>query len=267
MKRQICFLMVVLLLAGCKTTKHIQRAQDVKTDPNRQLVEQVIAVQPSFRSLQVAKAKFKLDYEKHSYNVSGSINILTDSAIVLSLQPLLGIELYRMEIQPQQITVIDKMNRRYVRMSYDELQKQTGLNVEFKDIQALLCNQIFTVGTPQAELPNKKALVKDGLTEQQILYTDDKLNYTFTIDKKSLQLLETQIGMNGKTGMSAVKYINHRMWNEIVFPEQMEISATTPSIEGTCLVSFQQISFNDKVNITPANIQKYTATSLSSIIK
>ena len=101
MKKSVCLAFAILLLAGCHTTKRVQRVQEVKTDPNRQLVEQVIAVQPTFQQMQAAKARFKIDYQQHSYNVSGTINILTDSAIVISLQPLLGIELYRMEILPQ----------------------------------------------------------------------------------------------------------------------------------------------------------------------
>lgn len=267
MKKSVCLAFAILLLAGCHTTKRVQRVQEVKTDPNRQLVEQVIAVQPTFQQMQAAKARFKIDYQQHSYNVSGTINILTDSAIVLSLQPLLGIELYRMEILPQQVTVVDKMNRRYVRMTYEELQKQTGLNVRFDDIQAILSNHMFTVGTPQAELPQKKAVVQNGLLENQILFTDDKLNYTFTVDKQTLQLLETKIGMNGREEQSAVRYIGHRMWNSVIFPEQIELGFKSASLDGTCLISFQQLTFNDKVNIAPADLKKYTATSLSQIIK
>ena len=134
MKRYLYLAAVALILASCSTTKRVQKAQQQTVDPQRQLLEQVISVQPEFTSLQSNKVWFKIDYQQHSYSINGSISMIRDSAIIMSLQPLMGIELYRMEITKNEVTVIDKMNKRYVKETFEKFQRQTGVNAGFNDI-------------------------------------------------------------------------------------------------------------------------------------
>ena len=68
--------------------------------------------------------------------------------IVLSLQPVLGIEMFRLEATPDSMVVIDKMNRRYTTMAYDWGGKQLQPTPSFKMIQNFI--------TPPA-LPKIKA--------------------------------------------------------------------------------------------------------------
>ena len=85
MKKFLYIITVALVLAGCSSTKHVQKANAVKTDPSRQLIEQAIAVQPTFRTAQAQKARFSINYAQHNYTISGAINMLTDTAIIMSL--------------------------------------------------------------------------------------------------------------------------------------------------------------------------------------
>lgn len=266
MKKLIYIIVATLMLASCSTTKKVQRATEVKTDPSRQLIEQVIAVQPAFTAAQAAKARFSINYAQHNYNISGSINMLTDSAIILSLQPILGIELYRMELMPQTLTIIDKMNRRYVRMTYQQLQQQTGLNIGFSDIQALCMNHMFVAGSGQERLTQVKADTQTDAAEYRLTFSDDMLNYCYTVDRQSLQLLKTDISMTGKPYVAAAEYTGHQLWGNTIFPEKIKIIFGSSSVEGSCTITFQQLVFNDKVNVAPQNLSRYAATTLNAII-
>lgn len=267
MKRYIYVIIAAIVLASCSTTKRVQKAQKQETDPQKQLLEQVISVQPQFKSLQSNKVRFKIDYQQHSYSVSGSVSMIQDSAIILSLQPLMGIELYRMEIMPQHVTVIDKMNRRYVRMTYEQLQRQTGVNAGFDEIQAICMDRVFMAGVKQAELAGKNPKVVTTETEHNIGFEDETLSYNFKVDKNNLQLNETAIMPKGGTDRASVSYMNHGIYNNVVYPNSVKIEFASSNLSATCIISFTQLNINGEVNVAPQNLKKYTATTLSNIIK
>lgn len=267
MKKISVIILTALLLVSCSTTKRVHRVHSVETDPSRQLLEQVVSVQPSFESMQCSKARFKIDYSQHSYAVSGSINLIKDSAIVISLQPLLGVELYRMEILPEHLTLIDKMNRRYVRLTYQDLSRQTGINLAYNDIQSLFMNRVFMLENTQSEMLQKKIVTSSNMTEHQFSLADDNLTYNFAADKQNLQLLQTAIAMPEKGADLTVNYEGHRLFGETLFPERMQLYISAGGLDATCLITFVQPVFNQKTNVTPANLNKMTPTSLSSIIK
>ena len=268
MKKISVIIISALLLLSCSTTKRVKQVQQqIETDPSRQLLEQVVAVQPAFQSMQSSKARFKIDYSQHSYAVSGAINLIADSAIVISLQPLLGIELYRMEILPGHLTLIDKMNRRYVRLTYQELSRHTGVSLAYNDIQSLFMNRVFMLENTQSEMLQKKIVTGSNTSEHQFSLSEGNLSYNFVADKQNLQQLQTAVAMPEKDAELTVDYEGHRLFGETLFPERMQLNISAGGLDATCQITFVQPVFNQKANVTPANLDKLTPTSLSAIIK
>lgn len=271
MKKTTIFLLTALLLAGCSTTKQTtthqkSRAKQAQIDPTSQLLDQVIEAQPAFTSMQANKVRFKIDFQQHTYTINGSVSMIADSMIIFSLQPLLNIELYRAEITPKHITLIDKMNRKYVRLNYEELQKQTGINATFNDIQAIGMNRLFVMGVEQTALKELNPNIDINDNAHLFCFTDQKFKYNFTVDKQNLQLINTNISKQNTDFSATVNYLNHNVYSDTVYPAEMQISFQTTMI-GACTISFIQLEFNKNVNATPLNISKYSATSLSSLIK
>ena len=267
MKRYLYLAAVALILASCSTTKRVQKAQQQTVDPQRQLLEQVISVQPEFTSLQSNKVRFKIDYQQHSYSINGSISMIRDSAIIMSLQPLMGIELYRMEITKNEVTVIDKMNKRYVKETFEKFQRQTGVNAGFNDIQAVCMDRLFMVGVDQKELENKNPKVAETEREHKISFEDNVFNYEFLVDKTNLQLNETDISLKGGQDKVTVSYFNHGIYEDVVFPNEVKIVLSSGGLSATGVISFLQLNINKGANVAPMSLKKYTATTLSNIIK
>ena len=81
--------------------------------------------------------------------------------MVLSIMPMLGIEMLRIEASPAQITGIDKINRRYAVATYDDINHYLAPAITWQDLQALATGELPTGG--------KEAFVGYTAGEQTII--------------------------------------------------------------------------------------------------
>lgn len=64
------------------------------------------------------------------------------TGLAISIQPFAGLEMFRMEADQQAVTVIDKINRRYTQLTYDEL-AQMGTKATLDDIDQWIDDNIL----------------------------------------------------------------------------------------------------------------------------
>lgn len=87
------------------------------------------------------RAQVTLQYDQHQYSMSSVVRVWRNELVVISVQPMLGIELVRMEITPDSVMVFDKMNRRYVALAYSEIGQTLGSKISYKTIQDFMWRQ------------------------------------------------------------------------------------------------------------------------------
>lgn len=81
------------------------------------------------------RVQLNLEWNTNRYSMNGSIRVWRNEMVVVSVQPMLGIEMVRIEATPDSICVFDKMNRRYLAMGYSELEQKTTKKITYKTIQ------------------------------------------------------------------------------------------------------------------------------------
>ena len=81
------------------------------------------------------RVQLDLEWNMSRYSMNGSIRVWRNEMVVVSVQPMLGIEMVRVEATPDSIWVFDKMNRRYLTMGYCELEQKTTKKITYKTIQ------------------------------------------------------------------------------------------------------------------------------------
>lgn len=115
MKRLIpAILLCFLLLCSCATSR--------QAEPRR------------YQTL-TQKAHTTLRFDQREYAMNCSVQIWRNQLIVLSLQPMLGIEMFRMEAAKDSVVLIDKMNRRYTSVAYNWVGADVLPTPSFKMIQ------------------------------------------------------------------------------------------------------------------------------------
>lgn len=114
MKRLIILLPIVLL-AACSVQK-----MGLRTRRHTAEVPQATAV---------------ICLDEQQYRMNCTMQVVYDSLTIIALQPFPGMEVARIEATPDSVTLIDRMNRRYARVSYGEVAGWTVPAVQYKDIQ------------------------------------------------------------------------------------------------------------------------------------
>lgn len=116
----LTLLLFVVLLAGCKTSKV------VKTPP----------LEPACLS---SRMQLTVLTKNGGITVNGSMKMKSGERIQLSvLMPVFRSEVMRMDVTPDEVLLIDRMNKRYVRATRDELKGLLPENADFDRIEKLL---------------------------------------------------------------------------------------------------------------------------------
>ena len=142
----ILWVAMVMVLVSCSSTKSLKSTHSIEGMTETEFVQNVIQNAGGWDAL-TAKMSLALDWEgKGATKVSGTLRIKKDEVIQLSIVPFLGIEVARAEISPDGILVIDRMNKRYVEVSFAEVKALAHADLDFHTLQALFLNELFLPG-------------------------------------------------------------------------------------------------------------------------
>ncbi|CAN5698725.1 hypothetical protein BH11BAC1_BH11BAC1_04400 [soil metagenome] len=138
-----CFL---LLLASCHPTKKIvdtPHPVKLKGASVIQLFDSLMVHQFDFEWL-TAKAEVEFtDKENKTESFDVNIRVKKDSAIWLSVTPLLGIEAVRVLITPDSLKIMNRLRKTYTARGFNFLDDMLKAHINFEIMQAVLVGNYF----------------------------------------------------------------------------------------------------------------------------
>jgi len=137
-------------LSGCHTQKHLTQSEPT--------TEEVTQAEPEkWHTCLVQNAQGILTIGGQTISANCTMQAVRDSLVVLSIMPMLGIELMRIEATPTEIIGIDKMNRQYAKVTYDEINQIVTPTVHWDDFLQLASGELPT-DTPNEAVIGYSAL-------------------------------------------------------------------------------------------------------------
>lgn len=134
----ILCLTAVLALAACRSKQVVTPAPVEEPKP---------AI--TWHTCLVENAEGTVYVGKDTYRSSITMSTTLDSLIILSVTPMLGIELFRLEATPEEVVVVDKMQRRYIRCSYEDINRYVIPAVTYSDLQLMASGEVLVPEQPQ----------------------------------------------------------------------------------------------------------------------
>ncbi len=169
--KKILIGVMVLLLCGCGAKKKIVESQESKVES-----------QESWHTclIQGAQATVMMGEDKLSSPVT--MQTVHDSMIIISVMPVFGMEMMRVEATPTQIIAIDKVHGRYARGTFADLNRQLTPSLNWDILQQICTAElptgpekarlVYTFGKKQIELvlnyPPRKIDVPVKMTNQRL---------------------------------------------------------------------------------------------------
>jgi ABC-type transporter MlaC component len=144
----VLLLLLAIIQFSCSPTKQALRAP-LKEEGVGFLLEKLRQNETKFAKLS-GKADVEFKDKNHAVNFKINYKIVKDSAIWISIVPLLGIEVSRLMLTPDSVKYIDRINSQYFVGNYDYIAKIFGINFDFDIIQSLIiANDLKTYDNEQ----------------------------------------------------------------------------------------------------------------------
>ena len=123
MKRIAYFLLIAVVLVGCKSSKRLTATK----------VPEVTASEAAIPSYLASRLQLTIPGKGGSMSVGGTMKMKSRERVQISL--LMPI---RIEVTPTEVLFVDRMNKRFVRATKNELKEILSKNVEFSQLEKLL---------------------------------------------------------------------------------------------------------------------------------
>ena len=261
--------LMVAFLASCSATKSIKKSHSIEGMTETEFVENVIENAGGWNAL-TAKMSLSLDWEgKGETKVSGTLRIKKGEVVQLSIAPLLGIEVARAEISPNGILVIDRMNKRYVEVSFAEVKALIKADLDFHTLQALFLNELFLPG--KGDLTARDASSFKVEPEAEGVWLNVKrakrFGYHFLTEAPEALLKESYIGLNGTSYGLRWKYDDFRALERKQFPVDMELAFEGGRKPVKAALALSRLSTNGDWEARTEVSKKYEKVELEEILK
>ncbi len=216
----VCAILCIVL-SGCRTKKELVEdpASELTSEADffRALCEQSL----DYRTL---SAKMQIEIVTSSGKELGSraqLKMRRDDRLQISVQPLLGIEMFRLEVSRDSIKALDRMNKRYFAEAVTALKEQRLFDFNLANLQALLTNRLFLPGEATLSSTDRNRFDGERVATGYRLRTIDSagIEYRFTTDRQA-KLCTTEIADGSRYSLTW-DYTNFHTVDGRLFPMNM----------------------------------------------
>jgi len=266
----LVFVLFVLIVSSCSTIRMTKKSQFIEGLSETEYFGTLLS-NHSWRETEAMTAKMSLtlDAGGEKTKVNGTMRIKKGEVIQLSIAPLLGIEVARAEISQDGVLVVDRMNKRYVQVSFMELQRLANVKLDFHTLQALFLNEIFLPG--KEELSPRDISAFDMVLVGEDVSLDVKkskhFSFCFLTQVADVLLKESSIGLKDTPYGLQWKYGDFRLLEEKRFPTTMRVSFKGGKKPMNATISLSRLSANSNWETHTKVSGKYEEVSLVDLIK
>ncbi|RTL58898.1 MAG: DUF4292 domain-containing protein [Sphingobacteriales bacterium] len=259
-------LILITVLASCRSQKKIQKAIAPKTDSvvvivnepkidTLALVKDAIGKMNSYHiDFKTFSAKIKVDYQNNKGrqpDFTANIRMKKDEVIWISLTGTLGIEGFRVKITPDSIYIMDKLANTYTVRTLSYLQEISQIPLDFATLQNMI------VGNPVFfNSDSISAYRKDATSNISLLSITTVFKHLLTLSNDDLithSKLDDQDPTRNRTcDLTYEEYenkngVNFSTYRNIVISEKSKLEIQ---------LKFKQFDFNPVDQTYPFNVPK-----------
>lgn len=261
-------LLTLLSFPGCKTLKKVGTVEIGETKEHRDFFDSMKRQAFQFRTL-TAKTNAELAFGNRKVSSKVDLKMIRDSVFQLSVQPILGIELFRAEFNTGGVVIIDRMNKRYVSESYASLKGELPIEFNFYNLQAMFTNHIFIPGMKEFSPGEYERfhLSQEGSAAEIRISDRMDLQYTFRADGEEKLLSTLVTDKAGEYGLDWL-YTDFRLQGGQPFPMLMNVALLQKGLAlGGMDIYFSRVETDAAVTIDSTIPSKYRRVGMKELIK
>lgn len=263
-------LLNIALFTACKSKhKVIHSTTPIEEKENSELFIDVISNDLNYTSLS-SRLNINITNGSKTLSSKATLRMVRDSSIQISVQPLFGVEMFRFYIDPYQVVLLDRMNKRYVEESISSLKERYPVGFDFYTLQSMLTNSLFITGKNRVEHNDYRMLRYTQASDLNYTITgkdhDSGIDYSFTVNGDD-RIVYTQL-LHSENHLSLKwSYDEFAQMTESIFPHRMMVSITTQKRKLDSELRFSGIEINEPLSISISIPNGYRKVAIADIIK
>jgi hypothetical protein len=265
----ICLLSAVAFTACKPKQRIVYTTSPVEDKAYNELFSDIIASEFHYRTLS-AKLNMGMTSGTKSYSSKANLRIIKDEALQISIQPLFGVEMFRLYINPDTLFLLDRMNKRYVLESFSTLKELYPIGFDYYTMQSLFTNALFISGKERIDTDDYSDFSYNRASDQNYHITakdpGSGIDYSFTVNGDD-RITFTHLMQSEKKQYMQWEYHNFMALNNATFPHKMNMTLSSASRNTNA-----ELLFSDLVTDTPLQLElnvpsNYSKISIDEILK
>ena len=228
--------MAIVVVAGCgskrKVVKETPVAQNVV---QQQEFLQKVSDNAQHARFITSKVKFSVEVGAQQLTLTGNLKMKRDDVIRLQLMAFGFVEAGRLEFTKDYVLVMDRINKQYLKVPYQQLDFLRNSGLDFFALQALFWNELFQPGKQHITDELLKSYDTDMGGENAVISMESgKLSYRWLADKDNAQVNMANILYKDKfRGNYQLNwdYLDFKANGRKKFPMDHKVKFTTPDKE------------------------------------
>lgn len=269
---QVLKMMMFILplgLASCGSHRNVQKGDETKTVLPTDTYKKKVLANAQKSEAVTAKMKFNIQLGEKDISVGGSLKMKRDDVIQLSLS-FLGMEVGRMEFTKNEVLIVDRFNKQYMRVPYSQVSFLKSANLDFYTLQALFWNELFVPGVKDVNTAlNQFTVASSGDHTLLSLHSAPQLDYSFLTITQNGLIDRTSIISKNILDKTAVewRYGSFTQLGGRDFPQKIEIRVSGLDKDYTVSVELSSLN-NSKDWATRTEVpSKYSQRNIDDILK
>ena len=221
-----------------------------------------------YTTFSVSKMTLSIAGRGNSFSVNGSLRIRKDSAIMVSIQPFLGMEVGRVFVTQDSLMVIDRIHKRYFKSGFDEVVKKSDVGLNYNVFQAIFTESLFAYDNPQAPQSDFKEgkvgdlimlqYSKDGVMQEFIVNNEYRVQQASVMSDKTSHTLH----------WSYSKF--NALENGFIFPHQIKFQTSDGKSPKNLDIDYKKVELDKKLvfdSSVPSSYEKVSMEDLLSMLQ
>ena len=263
-------MLLVLAFSSCSTSKLTKKSHFIEGMTESEYVERVLVNNDGYSAL-TAKMALSVGREgKSATKVNGTLRIKKGEVIQVSIAPLLGIEVARVELTPDGVLVVDRINKRYVKSSFRDIGALANVGLDFHALQSLFLNELFLPGKGELTLRDFSVFDVRMDTDGVVLSVKKKnkrLATQFRTQAPEALLKETCLGLSGTSYGMNWEYDDFNKLGQKMFPALMNVTVNGGEQPVKAMFRLSRLSTDSDWKTRTEVSKKYKKVEWEEILK
>lgn len=265
----ICLLSAVAFTACKSKQRVVYTTSPVEDKAYHELFSDIITSEFPYLTLS-AKLSMGMTSGTRSYSSKANLRIIKDKALQVSIQPLFGVEMFRVHIDPDTLFLLDRMNKRYVLEPFSSLKALYPIGFDYYTMQSLFTNALFITGKEKIDSGSYNDFSYNRTSDQNYRITakdaDSGIDYSFIVNGDD-RITFTHLMQSEKKQYMQWEYHNFMMLKNAAFPYKMNMTLSSASRNANA-----ELLFSDIVTDIPLQLEmnvplNYTKISMDEILQ